>query len=82
MLREEFLQLQTPRKEEYEEALHRVTEKLKIKNADLIHPLRLAVSGMGIGPGLFDILFILGKEETIRRITMAIKRIKQDTYGE
>ena len=82
VLREEFLQLQTPRKEEYEEALHRVTEKLKIKNADLIHPLRLAVSGMGIGPGLFDILFILGKEETIRRITMAIERIKQDTYGE
>ena len=75
-LREEFERLQNPRKEQYEEALHRVVERLQIKNADLIHPLRLAVSGMGIGPGLFDILAILGKDETIRRMTSAIERIK------
>ena len=75
-LREEFERLQNPRKEEYEEALHRVVERLHIKNADLIHHLRLAVSGIGIGPGLFDILAILGKDETIRRMTSAIERIK------
>ena len=72
-LADEFAALGTPTKEEYESALHRTAEALKIKNSDLIHPLRLAVSGMGAGPGLYDILFILGKDETIRRIISAIE---------
>lgn len=75
-LMEEFSQLENPQKEEYEVALHRAAETMKIGRSDLIHPLRLAVSGMGAGPGLYDILFILGKEETIRRITTAIERLK------
>jgi glutamyl-tRNA synthetase len=73
---EEFSRLESPRKEEYESALHRTAESFGVKNSDLIHPLRLAVSGMGIGPGLYDILFILGKEETIQRITSAIEKVK------
>jgi glutamyl-tRNA synthetase len=71
----EFSFLQSPGKEDFEAALHRTAETLKIKNSDLIHPLRLAVSGMGAGPGLYDILFILGKDETIRRIRKAIETI-------
>ncbi len=42
----------------------------------LIHPLRLAVSGQSTGPGMFDLLFILGKDEVIRRIESAIEKIK------
>ncbi len=64
-----------PSKEDYEACLHQTAEKLNIKNSDLIHPLRLAVSGVGAGPGLFDILAILGKEETIKRINTAIERL-------
>lgn len=75
-LAEEFSRMENPKKEEYESALHRLAETLKIKQSDLIHPLRLAVSGMGAGPGLYDILVILGKEETIRRIHSAIERMK------
>jgi glutamyl-tRNA synthetase len=44
----EFSRLADPKKEDYEAALHRAAETLKVKNGDLIHPLRLAVSGMGI----------------------------------
>ena len=72
----EFEQLHNPGKEEFESALHRAAELLKIKNSDLIHPLRLAVSGVGAGPGLYDLLAILGREETIKRINAAIERIK------
>ena len=71
----EFSQLVSPQKKDYEAALHRAAESLKIGIGDLIHPLRLAVSGVGEGPGLFDIVLILGKEETIRRINLAIERI-------
>ncbi|MCL4538002.1 MAG: glutamate--tRNA ligase [Bacteroidetes bacterium] len=72
----EFDKLDNPQKSDYEEALHRTAESLSVGNGQLIHPLRLAVSGMGEGPGLFDILKIIGKEETVRRINSAIERIK------
>jgi glutamyl-tRNA synthetase len=73
---EEFSRLENPQKADCEAALHRAAETLKVKHSDMIHALRLAVSGMGAGPGLYDILFILGKEETIRRIHSAIERLK------
>jgi len=76
VLAEEISRLDNPTREGFEAALRRAAEKLKIKDADLMHALRLAVSGIGAGPGLFDILFILGKDETTRRIHSAIRRIK------
>ncbi len=72
----EFENLPGPQKADYEETLHRTASELSIGNGQLIHPLRLAVSGMGEGPGLFDIVVILGKDETIRRMQMAIEKIK------
>ena len=44
----------------------------------MIHPVRLAVSGIGVGPGVFDLLYILGKEKVISRINTAINKIKID----
>lgn len=74
-LTQEFSSLTNPRKEDYETALHRTAQSLNVGNGQLIHPLRLAVSGTGSGPGLYDILFIIGKEETIKRIELAIGKI-------
>jgi glutamyl-tRNA synthetase len=71
----EFAALDNPQAADFESALQRTAERSQIKKSELIHPLRLAVSGMGAGPGLFDILAILGKDETIRRINAAIERI-------
>lgn len=68
--------VENPIKEDYEKALHNACEKAGIGHGKLIHPLRLAVSGMGVGPGVFDILNAIGKEETIRRIRTAIEKIK------
>ena len=76
---EEFSLLENPQREDYESALLRVVSSLEVKNSELIHPLRLAVSGVGAGPGLYDILFILGKEETHRRVVSAIERLAQLT---
>ncbi|MDI6767624.1 MAG: glutamate--tRNA ligase [Bacteroidota bacterium] len=76
ILLEEFSKLEHPKKEDYEKALHQAASMLKIGNGKLIHPVRLAVSGVGGGPGLYDILYIIGKEESLRRIKKAIERIK------
>lgn len=71
-----FEKLDNPNKEDFENALRSTAEKLNVGAGKLIHPLRLAVSGTGQGPGLFDLLFTLGKEEVIRRINTALETIK------
>jgi glutamyl-tRNA synthetase len=34
----------------------------------LIHPLRLSITGVALGPGLFELMSVLGKETCLRRI--------------
>ena len=75
-LRDAFSRLENPTKEDYEHALAKVSEELVIVKGKLIHPLRFAVSGQSTGPGVFDLLFILGKEEVIKRIDAAFENIK------
>lgn len=38
----------------------------------LIHALRVSTTGIEVGPGVFDCLYILGKEESLRRINLAL----------
>lgn len=73
---EELSKIDKPLKEDYETILHNIAEINNTKNASLIHPLRLALTGVGGGPGLFDIFLILGKDESIARIKKAIETIK------
>jgi glutamyl-tRNA synthetase len=75
-LRDAFALLNKPLKEDYELTLAKIAEELNIGKGKLIHPLRLAVSGMSAGPGVFDIVRILGKEETISRLGTALFLIK------
>lgn len=75
-LKEEFEKLVNPSKEDYENTLTKVAEELNIGKGKLIHPLRLAVSGQSTGPGMFDLLYILGKDEVVKRILTAIEKLK------
>ncbi|WP_434654063.1 glutamate--tRNA ligase [Thermoanaerobacterium thermosaccharolyticum] len=61
---------------ETERVYRDLIEKLDIKSGDLFHPTRLAISGRTFGPGLFDIMELLGKKKTIERIKKAIKYIE------
>ncbi len=74
-LKTEFANLTNPTKEDFEHALSKVSEELNIGKGKLIHPLRLAVSGQSTGPGMFDLLYILGKDEVIKRIETALDKI-------
>lgn len=75
-LKEEFSSLINPTKEDFEHALTKASEDLNVGKGKLIHPLRLAVSGQSTGPGMFDLLFILGKDEVVKRIETALENIK------
>lgn len=43
---------------------------------EVLWPLRVALSGRDKSPGPFELMDIIGKEETLKRIDTAIKRIK------
>jgi nondiscriminating glutamyl-tRNA synthetase len=55
-----------------EEALQKFCEARGMKPGDMIHALRVATTGVTIGPGVYDCLAILGREETLRRIDLAL----------
>ena len=53
-----------------------LAEKLEVKNAKLMYPLRIAVSGKSVTPGgAVEICRILGKDETLARISNGITRL-------
>ena len=39
----------------------------------IIHPIRLAVSGVPGGPNLFDMMEVLGRDVCVRRIHRAVE---------
>ena len=47
------------------------------KMGDVMNAFRLALVGIGKGPGMFDISAFLGKDETIRRLKKAIQVLGQ-----
>lgn len=48
-------------------------ERLGIKFGSFVHPLRAALTGTDKGPGLFDVLFLLGKDACVERLRAAAR---------
>ena len=55
-----------------EATLKSTAGKLGVKVGGIIHPTRLAVTGSNIGPSLYHLLEVLGKERVIARIDRAL----------
>ena len=58
-----------------EAALRAFTETENVKIGEIIHPLRVAATGKGVGLGMFDALAILGRQSTVARIQRALRLI-------
>jgi len=54
--------------ERIEAALRDLAERLGLKPRDAFQPIRLAVTGSPVSPGLFESLELLGKEESLVRM--------------
>lgn len=52
-----------------------IVEKHGIKLGALAQPVRVAITGGTESPGIFEVLEVLGKEKTIKRLEKAIKAI-------
>ncbi len=58
--------------ESAEETLRRIAEENEVGAGRLIHPIRLALSGVSAGPSLFEMMVVLGKDTCLRRIHKAV----------
>jgi len=62
------------------EILINVANEREMKNASVMWPIRIAISGKLVTPGgAIEILEILGKEESLKRIEKAIKKLRELT---
>ncbi len=51
-----------------EGATRTLAGELNMSASNLIHPTRLGLCGVGFGPGLFELMAVLGKETCLRRL--------------
>jgi glutamyl-tRNA synthetase len=58
-----------------EEAVRVTAEQRGVGSGKIIHPLRLALTGVSQGPGLFELMTVLGKETCLRRIGQALQTL-------
>lgn len=54
--------------EAIEEAIRRVAEDASLGLGKVAQPLRAALTGRTVSPGIFDVLFLLGKAESLERL--------------
>src|SRR2546425_2631068 len=71
-LRAAFETVEPFTEEATEKALRALAESRGDKAADYIHPLRVALVGTAVSPGVFTILILIGKERALRRIDRLI----------
>ena len=55
-----------------ETTLKSTASKLGVKVGAIVHPTRLAVTGSNVGPSLYHLLEVLGKEKVLARIDRAL----------
>ena len=76
-LRLEISKIEKFTSEEIETVFKQFLESNKIKMGVLLPVFRLSLTGLGMGPSLFNIAELIGKKETLSRIDIAIKKIKK-----
>lgn len=75
-LKEALSALPSFTQEELEKVFVKIIEKYKIKLKHLAQPVRVAMTGDTKSPGIFELLEIIGKEKTLKRLERAIQTIE------
>jgi glutamyl-tRNA synthetase len=59
-----------------EPVLHRLAEKRGAKLGKVAQPVRVALTGGTVSPGIFEVMDVLGRDEVIRRLSRAMASIR------
>jgi glutamyl-tRNA synthetase len=60
-----------------EATLSPLPERLGLKPGKVYQPIRVAITGSTVSPGIFESLSVLGREESLRRIDAALVRLSE-----
>jgi glutamyl-tRNA synthetase len=60
---------------ELETALGRILAEREVKPAKLYQPIRVAITGTSVSPGIFESLSVLGRERSLERLERAVQRL-------
>jgi glutamyl-tRNA synthetase len=71
-VRDAFSSLEKFDAAEIEAGLRSAAAKLGVKLGAIVHPTRLAATGSNVGPSLYHLLEVLGKEKVLARIDRAL----------
>jgi len=74
-VREELDALERFDHDSVEAALRGLVERLGVKAKEVFQPLRVAIAGTTISPGIFESVAALGREETLARVESALERL-------
>jgi glutamyl-tRNA synthetase len=67
--------------ETLEQQLRSLAQQMGLKDGKLFQPLRVALTGLTVSPGIFDVLVMLGRDRSLSRIQTAIDVItKEGSY--
>jgi glutamyl-tRNA synthetase len=58
--------------EPVQEALERVVREREVKPKQVFQPVRVALAGRAVSPGIFETLVVLGRDESLARIDRAL----------
>jgi glutamyl-tRNA synthetase len=73
---EELEQVEPFTAPQIESVLRGLADRLELSPRKAFEPIRIAVTGSKVSPGLFESLELLGKQETLRRLTTAAELSK------
>ncbi len=59
-----------------EASLRGLADELKVGAGKLIHPLRVALTGSAVSPGIFELMELMGRELVLERIVAAISHLE------
>jgi glutamyl-tRNA synthetase len=64
-----------------EQALRELVERRHVKPGEIFQPVRVAIAGKTISPGIFESVALLGRDEVLHRIDQAVSRARGECNG-
>jgi len=80
-LRAEVAALERLEESAVEEAFGRIMEATGLKLGKIAQPVRVALTGKTVSPGIFEIIRVLGRERTLARLDRALMRLAAPPSG-
>jgi glutamyl-tRNA synthetase len=74
-VRERLAELASWTPDAMEQALRALADVRGVAAGRLFQPLRVALIGLSVSPGIFDVLSLLGRERSLQRISQALVRL-------